>query len=192
MLNPAGDARSTGRTIDDTFERGLTLQCAEQIKKQLEEHNPYIRVLLTREPGEIVLPLQSASFANRLKVNLFVSIHLYQESGIKPHLYLYQFSYGDDFMTHTPGLALYPYDQAHLFNGATTTAYAQCMHTILCKKEYAQLFSIHGIYKMPFKPVIGITAPALGLEASIKNKDEWRTYVAPICEAIEQIVYHTR
>lgn len=33
MLNPAGDARHTGRRIDDTFERSVTLQYVEKLKK---------------------------------------------------------------------------------------------------------------------------------------------------------------
>ena len=35
MIDPSGDAKHTGRVIQDTFERGITLQCAEALKKEL-------------------------------------------------------------------------------------------------------------------------------------------------------------
>ncbi len=35
MIDPAGDAKHTGRLIGDTLERGISLQCAEQLKTAL-------------------------------------------------------------------------------------------------------------------------------------------------------------
>jgi len=35
MLNPAGDAHDAGRTLSDGFERGVTRQFAEKLKKSL-------------------------------------------------------------------------------------------------------------------------------------------------------------
>ena len=66
MLDPAGDAQNPGRTIDDNFERGITLQFAEKLKEMLQEKFPTIRVVLSRTPGESLQPLQNANFANRL------------------------------------------------------------------------------------------------------------------------------
>ena len=34
MLDPSGDAKHTGRIINKTFERGISLQCAEVLKKK--------------------------------------------------------------------------------------------------------------------------------------------------------------
>jgi len=86
MLDPAGDAQYAGRRIDDSFERGLTLRCAEQLKQRLEQLFPQIHVVLTRLPGETVQPLQNANFANRLSVDLYLSIHFYHETATKPEL----------------------------------------------------------------------------------------------------------
>lgn len=36
MIDPAGDAKHAGRVIEDSFERGITLQCAEKLKKMLK------------------------------------------------------------------------------------------------------------------------------------------------------------
>ena len=37
MIDPAGDAKHTGRLIQDTLERGISLQCAEELKKNLTQ-----------------------------------------------------------------------------------------------------------------------------------------------------------
>src|SRR3990172_8684717 len=74
MLDPAGDAKNPGRKLDDSFERGITLQFSETLKQKLESLFPSIRVVLTRLPGETVQLLQNANFANRLDVNFYLSI----------------------------------------------------------------------------------------------------------------------
>ena len=46
MIDPAGDAKEPGRAIDDTFERGITLQLAEELKRTIEAENPGVRLSL--------------------------------------------------------------------------------------------------------------------------------------------------
>jgi N-acetylmuramoyl-L-alanine amidase len=188
MINPAGDAKHTGRSIEDTFERSITLQYAEQLKKAIELTYPYMSVILTRFPGDMVNPLQHANFANRLHVNLYLSIHFYRETGIKPNVYLYRFSYNDDFVVPSQSLAFYAYDQAHLLANKKTTAWCEQVKQMFTQPEYTKKFNVHGIYKIPFAPLIGIQAPALAIEASLKNKDEWTTYVEPLVACIGKLV----
>ena len=71
MLDPAGDAQYPGRIIDDSFERGITLQCVEELQRAITRQFPHVRVVLTRFPGETCQPLQNAHFANRLDVDLY-------------------------------------------------------------------------------------------------------------------------
>ncbi len=188
MLDPAGDARHTGRSIGDSFERGLTLQYAEHIKKQLEQQHPHVTVFLTRFPGDIVYHLQNASLANRLAVDLFISIHFYQSNITKPKLYLYQFSYNDDFIQTTPELSLYPYDQAHLLQFDVTSTWIKTIHSSCRQATYQKLFDTTDIYKLPFKPLIGICAPSIGIEAGLKEKNDWQHYVAPLVDGINAII----
>ena len=37
MLDPAGDAQYPGRIIDDSFERGITLQCVEELQRVIRQ-----------------------------------------------------------------------------------------------------------------------------------------------------------
>ena len=38
MINPAGDAKDAGRTLNDSFERGITLQFAQELKSAIESN----------------------------------------------------------------------------------------------------------------------------------------------------------
>src|SRR5690606_15053887 len=117
MIDPSGDTKHTGRIIQDTFERGITLQCAEQLKKELKKILPNIHIVLTRIPGETIQPLQNAAFANRLQVDLYLSIYFYFEPEIPAHISLYYYlSHQTDYWhTYIP-LSFYHVTQAHLIN----------------------------------------------------------------------------
>ena len=169
MIDPAGDAKNTGRRIEDSFERGITMQCAEQLKQTLEQRLPNISIILTRAPGEIVHPLQNANFANQINVNLYISLHFYQEKETRPTLYIYQFSYNDTFITKSFDLSFTPYDQAHIVNFPKTGGWGKQIKRTLAQDVYQKYFTVHGIYQLPFSPLIGIQAPALGFEMGIKQ-----------------------
>ncbi len=189
MLDPAGDAKHTGRKLDDSFERGVTLQFAERLKKELESHyGKAIRVVLTRFPGETLQPLQNANFANRLEVNLYLNIHFFQDKRTKPQLFLYRFSHGNEFVTKIFDLHFYPYDTVHMIYKEVTERYATIIKKSLAQKPYNHQFELLGLFALPFKPLIGIKAPALALEASLQHKDDWLQFVEPISHSLHAII----
>ncbi|MBN1549148.1 N-acetylmuramoyl-L-alanine amidase [Candidatus Babeliales bacterium] len=186
MLDPAGDAQNTGRIVGDSFERGITLQFAEALKHELEATYQSIRVILSRVPGETIEPLQNANFANRLNVDLYLSIHFYEDVKEHPQMYLYYFIYNPvtDRWNTTRRLSFYPYDQAHLISIKTTQSWAQTLFNNLNQQKYKKLFTMHEIAGLPFKPLIGVRAPALALEASLKSKRDWSIYLEPIVASL--------
>lgn len=188
MIDPAGDAHTTGRTIDDSLERGITLQCAERLKTELEQRYPSLRVVLTRFPGETLQPLQNAAFANRLDVNLYVSIHFYQEHATKPAVYIYHFSYADPLPKQSHNLVLYSYDKAYLPHAQTTKQWALLCKKVFEKDPYKKQFDIKGVFALPFKPLIGITSPAIAFEAGLKHKDDWTLYVTAFADSLEPLI----
>lgn len=185
MLDPAGDAQHTGRQLEDSFERGITLQCAEQLKKVLEKEFPSIRVVLTRVPGETLQPLQNAHFANRLRTDLYIRLQLYHESHIKPRIALYYVALGDEFITRHHELNLLPYDQAHIANHNKTKSYANLM---LGNFKQCSLFDVQGIYGIPFKPLMGIQAPAIAIEIGLPTKNSWQEYINALHAAISNLI----
>lgn len=191
MLDPAGDAQNTGRIVGDSFERGITLQFAEALKRKLEETYQSIRVILSRVPGETIEPLQNANFANRLNIDFYLSIHFYEDPKEHPGIYLYYFMYNPitDLWGSARRLSFYPYDQAHLMAIKTTQAWAQMLFDILNQQQYKKLFTMKGIVGLPFKPLIGIRAPALALEASLKSKRDWSIYLEPIVTSLGPLLH---
>jgi len=188
MLDPAGDAQYAGRQIDDSLERGITLQFAEKLKYILESRYDGIRVVLTRVAGETLQHLQNANFANRFDVDFYLSIHFYQEKEVKPQMFLYTFSYNDDFITRRADLFFYPYDQAHLIKKDTTKIWADKMKQVFLQDEYKKIFDLQGFFRLPFKPLIAVKAPAIGLELGLRQKDDWVNYVDAFACSIGEIV----
>src|SRR5437764_8112916 len=162
VIDPAGDAKRTGRRIGDSFERGLTLQCAEKIKEIMQDRAPYIKVIITRMPGDNVYDLQNATLANRI-ADCFISLNFYYTQETKPTMYVYQFSYGNDFAC-PQGMALHSYDQAYRINKEMTDAMCHSFKKELSQQKYHSLCAIAGPYSLPIKPLIGIVAPSIAFE----------------------------
>lgn len=190
MIDPAGDAKHTGRLIVDTLERGISLQCAEQLKTKLTAQFKNIRVILTRVPGETIQPLQNASFANRLGVDLYISLYFYHEPKSPAHVTMYHYLENPvvDFWHKTNPLSLYQVDQAHLVAIKTTQTWGNIMLDVFTNKEHAKHFQPRGLFGIPFVPLIGIKAPAIAIEVGLKNKQDWQAIIDPLLVAIERIM----
>lgn len=190
MIDPAGDAKHTGRLIGDTLERGISLQCAEQLKTILTRMFKNIRVILTRVPGETIQPLQNASFANRLGVDLYLSLYFYHEPETPAHVTLYHYLENPvtDFWHKPIALSLYQVNQAHLLNLKTTQAWGKIILEILQDKKSSKFFRPQGLFGIPFTPLVGIKAPAIAVEVGLKNKQDWQQIIDPLIVAIERIM----
>lgn len=186
MLDPAGHARNTGRRLVNSFERAETLKLAESLRAMLESRYN-LKVILTRSPGEEIVPLQNASFANRLSVDFFLSLHIYKEESVKPRLYAYHLVYNPvaDFAQRMlEPLAFIPIHQAHFANIHKTTLAGKMMKSKLIQAENQKLFDFHGLFGVPIKPLVGITAPALLLEIGINDDEKWQNLIEPIVDSL--------
>lgn len=176
MLDPANDARE----IDDSVERVLSMEIAQTLKKNIEEVIKGARVIITRYPGEVIEPYQIASFSNKLKVDLFVSLHVFAQPNKDNKIYLYKLGYNprtDLPLERKKELALIPYDQAYKQSMKETTS---LIHTFTdyCKKEvaslskeYKQPITCMNPITLPFKPLTGIAAPAFAIEVGLHKRD---------------------
>ena len=188
MFAPGGDAKNPCRPIGDSLERGITLQFCEALKKEVELLYKNVRVILTRFPGETIHHLQNANFSNRLDVDFYLSVHFFPEIKTKPNMFLFYFSYNDEFVTKIPDLYFCPYDYAHRINGKKTRSYAKKIATMLTSDLYKKLFDFHGPYGFPFRPLIGIKAPSIAIEIGLKEKTDWKKYIEPIAISLQTIV----
>lgn len=195
IIDPAGDAKNTGREIDDNFERGLTLQCAQEIKKSLEGARPELsinkpRIILTRFPGETLEPFQNASFANRLQPDLYINLNLYKETDQTKKVYIFYLIYNpvtDQWEKRNSDLTLIPFDQSYRFNLKKTQNLAKLVHNSL-KNIQKNNFLFFEPIGLPFKPLIGITCPAIAIEVGIFKKEDCTEIITLLTEAIESII----
>lgn len=186
MINPAGDAQDTGRVVENNFERGITLQCAQWIKKTIEAKDSSMRVILTRIPGETVEHLQNASFSNRLQADLYVSLHFYERKKNNRDISLYYFCQDpvtDAWHKKNKSLSFTPYSKAYLDSFTTTKSLVN--NTLLyLKNTHKKSCSVSGAYGIPFYPLIGIQAPAFGIEVGLMKKNEWQLIAHTLVDAI--------
>lgn len=76
-----GGKDSGGKGIDGTSEKEMTLLVAEKLKEI--NNNPNIKIILTRESDKFVSVKDRANFANEVKADLFISIHMDTDLGGK-------------------------------------------------------------------------------------------------------------
>lgn len=191
MIDPAGDARNPGREIDETFERGLTLQFAQELKKLIESQITGVRIILTRFQGETLEFLQNASFSNRLQSDLYVSINFYQEENKIHNIYVYHLLYNpvtDLWDQRDSKLSFIPYDQAFKLSLKKTVMLANNITESLKKYSKEYHFFCHDLMGIPFRPLIGISAPSFGIEMGISDKLGWKNFIIPISKALTDIV----
>ncbi|HSW75798.1 MAG TPA: N-acetylmuramoyl-L-alanine amidase, partial [Candidatus Saccharimonadales bacterium] len=183
------DPKNTGREIDDVFERGITLQCAEELKKQLNNVLPHIRVILTRVPGETIQPLQNASFSNRLQADFYLSISFYQEPEMPCHISLFYYlqNPSDHIHNYNP-LYFYHVQQAHLIHLKDSQSVGKIFLKSLQNSVINSAFITQGLFGIPYKQLIGIKAPSLALEAGLCKKDDWKYLIAPLITCIKAII----
>ncbi|MBA3954627.1 N-acetylmuramoyl-L-alanine amidase [Candidatus Dependentiae bacterium] len=190
MINPAGDANTSGRSFDETFERALTLRCAQELKTNLEAtHN--VRVLLTRFPGETVDPLQNASFANRMQVNLYLSLHFYKAKESHHPLFFYYYSSNptaDLPVKRSKELVFYPYNQAYKMYLKESKEYAQELYTFLKQDEKEYHLVCYPPLGIACKPLIGILAPALMCEIGIDKKEDVKQCILALNSALGTLI----
>ena len=190
MIDPAGDAKHAGRIIEDSFERGVTLQIAEKLKQLIEQEAPNVRVILTRFPGEFLEPLQNAHFANRLEIDFYISIHCYQEMGIKSacHLFYFLSNPTDEWQQKSDSLHFQYYDKAHISNLKVSKKCAEFIKNSLDEKQYHALFEVKDVLGIPFKPLTGIVSPAVAIECSLPKKDHYKHYLLPLKNSIINLI----
>lgn len=188
MIDPAGDARQPGRTIGDSLERAVSYTIAQALKEQLQK-SLACTVILTRSPGETVAPLQNATFANRMAVDLFLSIHCYHAPQNKHEVALYYQSRGESLMPAVQELSLIPAQKAHWKNAKKSRDYANAI-AINLQKETVHKFRVDSPLGIPIAPLYGITSAAIALEINCLDPRHVTIYIDPLTNAITSALSH--
>jgi len=206
MLDPAG-TQHPSRQIQNVQEKTITLNCAEQLKKEIEQALPNSAVILTRTAGQAAknhaahgspqAASQISNYAQRAnssQIDLFLSLNFYQETDTKPHLYLYQFLYSTDNLfalsaskAKPSPFTFYKEEQSYLFNHAASEKAAHVIQKTANNKQYASLFTTHTVIACPCAQLKGVIVPALVLDMGLIQATDWQQYIAPLVESIKLI-----
>lgn len=183
MINPAGDAQSAGRIVGDSFERGLTLQCAEKLQQKLQQLLP-IRVVLSRFPGEVLEPLQVTNFSNRLQSDLFLSLHFYESDSLpKIHIYYYKKNVYENSFSSSE-LFLCPLEEAYRFNMENSKRLASNFYS----NFKTGAWKVQEPLALPFLPLKGLVAPAIAIEIGLQKASEWREVTELVVDALVALI----
>ncbi len=189
MINPAGHAGDPGRSLSG-FERAATFRFAQELQSAFERAYDF-RVVLTRVPGEKIVDFQNASFANRLNVDLFISVHLFKLESVRPKVYVYQHVADPvgDFVDRTfPSLKMISVLQAHQVSIFRTKNIGQQLSNALSGADNQKIFDFGGFYGIPLKPLCGIVAPALLIEVGVNQDDDWHVVLEAIVRGLGGLV----
>jgi hypothetical protein len=191
VLGPFGDAKNTGRAIGDCFERGLTLQCAEKIQRDITEKNYPILCVITRTAGDIVPELQTASFTNRLQPDVFIAFNFYFSKKPNPTITLYQYDNGAPLYNYAPD-ALYAlsYDNAYMLQQHITNNCISFLTQQLQQPSFTHFFTFLGHHALPVKQLIGITSASILIEIGINSKQSYDVIMPHITTLIISLANH--
>ncbi len=193
MIQPAGNTKHPGRSIYGSYERGLSIQLAEYLKEMLEQKDPSLSIIVPRFNAQTVEPYEQAMIANRLMVDAYIAILLYEQHESNPQLGLYTYAAdpNDALKTiNTNHLQFIPFDQAHIANHHTSYRMAD---VLLQAFQTKPLFTIigNGVHALPLKNLAGIMAPHIALELSVKDPKKMKEYaqslVDPFNTMLQQI-----
>jgi len=174
--------RTKGRTIDDAFERALATQTAHLLKKNLTEVLP-ITIYIPRITQELE-PFQHTTYTNKLGTNLVISLHFYHQNTPLPHCAIYYYMHNatiDFWQQRKSPLMLELYSNAYRQSINESFAYATQVYNQLLPTTNMLTCTVLGI---PYKPLKGITKPAIALEIGIKESADIQKVVPLIAQAI--------
>lgn len=196
MFEPAGDSRYPGRIIGNAFEKTITLECAREIKHKIEsECGNAVKVILSRIPGERTNgPLANAQFANRLNIDLYVSINIFVKEAEQSEVFIFYYARNmtTDFWPNTSNSNntyfvphTYAYKKNIIHNRVYSTFFYNAMNEL---SEYR--FSIETPIALPFRPLQGILSPALALEIQVSDAQDYKKYISAIAHSCIKLMNH--
>ncbi|MBP7854611.1 hypothetical protein KAZ82_01600 [Candidatus Babeliales bacterium] len=186
ILDATGDAKHAGRSIGTVFERGLTIQCIQAIKNQIETTHKNIEIITTNDVSNSAHLSASAIFSNRIQPHIYLKLGFYQKL-CKPcdwTLYRYSTNKSDELNQKFNPCIFYEINQAHQMNYNITKLLAEQFLQTLQEPTCKIANYSHGLFAIPIQPLYGIQAPCLYFEAGLFQADDWQLFVQPLSNAI--------
>lgn len=181
ILDPAGDAKDTGRQLLTCYERSITLQLCEGLKKFLLEQRPAYTVTITRTAGETRSQEQRAQIANQLYADLFMHISCFDDAAIKPHLMIYYMMPTTTLPWSTNPYQLIPAYKAQDLVSARIEKMVKSLYQNLLQQKY---YTVSEPLPIADARLASIMIPACTIEFGITSTIPWTPLIEQIGIAI--------
>ncbi len=184
MLSPAGDTTHTGRTLADGFERTAARDLAEKIKAEIELREPDISIVITHETGQTADQKSRANFANRLNVDLYISIGCFSSDRL-----IIDTFYRSTNTLQTSGdnnLSFCPASQAHLKHAQKTLKFIK---KGLIPGNLRSRFIYHEPLGLPLQTLTGTNAPACAIELGIGKISDALIFAPALAQGILEALH---
>lgn len=185
VFDPAGKSGPHQRMIDGISEQTITYQLVLNLKKKLEENNPYLRVIILRDTKSDDL-LQHISAANQTQANLYINFQAYQNKRKKNSLDIYHMLYRDTdtWGTTEKVITFLPIDLSHKLSIKKTLLFEKIIFDEFDKGKSIQVMALG----LPMKPLMGLILPSLVLELGLLHNDSYELFIEPLTRAISDII----
>lgn len=185
-INPSGTSYHPGRTIGDSFERGIAINCAQNLKDELAVRLPLTRVIINQAREENRDPLQHINQANRVRANVYVYLSFYHTKKVTPELTIMTFRWHpttDLWKREIRREAFIPFQEAHFAHATLSHNIAHHMFYYAATHRPFPLCAM-ACLALPYAPLAGIAIPAIGIEIGIQHGAQ----IAEIAPAIADML----
>ena len=157
-------------------------QIALQLKSKLESYQRVLQV--------VIAPNAAAQTANQLGAQLFISLTVSATAQTPAAWHWYYYTRQRFCPQLTPQrLAFYPAHELYRFHCDQTSNWAHKLSAYLAQTPYQTQFVSHPPLGLPYRPLLGVNAPAIGLELHLPDTPlALENYVDPLSESIYQCV----
>ncbi len=178
VIEAQGNVNSPGRIIDDSFESEITFNAAHFLKNTLENMHPSIKILVQRSDG-----LSNAQAANKIDADLYLCLSACKSTkSTSTGIVLFRFDYRHQFILKD-GISFIPYDQIYLLNQPITISWINSIGAFLSDHNM-----LRASYACPYRPLMGVRSPAIGLELLLYNKSELTQYMTAVAHSLTTII----
>ncbi len=175
-----------GRVIDGEFEKDILFAWARVLQDQLTQTIPSLQVIILGQTEKEYDQTRLISQANRLNPDLIISLNLFQAQ-TRPQLFMYHvlFSKEPPIWEKPTRLVFLPYEQAYIKHAHKSTLIGESIYESL-KMQRKETYELKNFLGVPYKPLMGLLPPALGIEFGSMNAKSWELTVPSLTEAIRK------
>lgn len=185
MLYPSVSINN-GRKIENEFENAIALDWALALKHALINQFPFIQVEISHKSGEKIDQIESINNINKQNPDLTISFNLYQTNGV-PQVYLY-YMLSQVRAKSLKNLDFVPYNQAYIDSLEKTKDFSEKIFNSL-KENRSDNYELKKLLGLPYKPLIGLQSPALGIELGTNSTKGWEITINSLILAIKNIIF---